>query len=1045
MAGHQYPGQSASRHTAPVGSSLVLICVIAILCQGDFPASRAPGAPPGVSFRGARLAYRLASTTPSSSGSSLPERGVRQLFQDRPDLAVETLLRATTGAGAAADPRVLNDLGVAYLARSREPGRQYDGILAFDAIEHALSTGESVEARFNRALILERLGLVATSQRAWEDYLSRDAESDWAREARAHLRALAAPRGDASLRAEFDSAIGRCDDHAVAEIARRSPHTARLAVQDEVLAAWAHAATDGRRDAAATLLRGLRQVGDIVRERHQDLLIAETVAAIEQAAADPERWQALVEGHRLYHKGRRLYDETLWRPAARVLSEASRSLAFGRSPFRFVAALDQAQALYFAGDTLDSLAAFARLEREVDPRVHPNLAAQVRRSLGLIEYIEGRLDRSLELYRSAEALLEATGDLRWLSHVRMLIGESLTALGLGSEAWPFRIEALSMAVQAGAARQQANISGDMVRALVQEGRNPLAALVRDEAVDAARATADPYTVAAALLSRGEQKRRQGDEAGADLDFRLCRKEVLRLPEPDDRGRLLGEITVAEAAGLAEKDPQRALPLLEEASRHFQRLKQGQHEAEIQDIRARAWLALGRLDLAERFLTRAVEVLEQRDRSLSREGSRISHADVTGRILERMVELQAVRLHDPQRALLFVDRGRARILFEALQARGSSRPDQGGASSGTQVIEDLGPRTAMIIYAVLPERLLIWVLRSSGVVMRETPLSADRAAALVTAFRGSLEQKAAVAEIQEAAAALYDVLVSPIDGLLHGIHTLVVVPHRSLGEIPVSALRNRSTGRYLIEDFRIAMVPSASVWLSCAARERQLDRRPPRSALVVGNPKFDRRLFPGLAPLPQAEAEARQVADLYPQARLLLGSEATAERFLSSAPDYEVIHFAGHALSNPTDPARSMLILASAVDGAPGGSTIVYPAGLSSGRLRHARTVFLSACRTASGRLYEAEGVLSIARSFLIAGTPAVIATTSVLEDGPAREFAVEVHRRLAAGDDVATAVRGVQVDWIADVSRGPSSISTWAAFTVVGAAGTGRRTGQTKP
>jgi len=82
--------------------------------------------------------------------------------------------------------------------------------------------------------------------------------------------------------------------------------------------------------------------------------------------------------------------------------------------------------------------------------------------------------------------------------------------------------------------------------------------------------------------------------------------------------------------------------------------------------------------------------------------------------------------------------------------------------------------------------------------------------------------------------------------------------------------------------------------------------------------------------------------------------------------------------------------------------------------------------------------MSIARSFLVAGVPAVIATTSAVEDLPARQFAVEVHRRLALGEDAATALQGVQGQWIARQARDPRSIGTWSAFSVVGAAGSGR-------
>ena len=68
--------------------------------------------------------------------------------------------------------------------------------------DRALSVDASYPAAlFNRALILEHLGLNAEARKAWDRYLSVDASSPWANEARQHLRRLPASTGDARFRA----------------------------------------------------------------------------------------------------------------------------------------------------------------------------------------------------------------------------------------------------------------------------------------------------------------------------------------------------------------------------------------------------------------------------------------------------------------------------------------------------------------------------------------------------------------------------------------------------------------------------------------------------------------------------------------------------------------------------------------------------------------------------------------------------------------------------------------------------------------------------
>jgi Flp pilus assembly protein TadD len=120
-------------------------------------------------------------------------RGIAALVVGDTDRAVTTLEAAA--ALSPSNARILNDLAVAYLVRSQRTGHSDDLSKALASVNRALTVDRSLpEAWFNRAYALERLSMTNEARDAWQAYLTIDDRSGWADEARARLRALAAPQ-----------------------------------------------------------------------------------------------------------------------------------------------------------------------------------------------------------------------------------------------------------------------------------------------------------------------------------------------------------------------------------------------------------------------------------------------------------------------------------------------------------------------------------------------------------------------------------------------------------------------------------------------------------------------------------------------------------------------------------------------------------------------------------------------------------------------------------------------------------------------------------
>jgi len=113
--------------------------------------------------------------------------GLAYLLSGNVDRATTTLEEAA--GQTSADARVFSDLAAAYLARASVVRESQDVTKALAAAGRAIAADPALtEAWFNRALALEKLQLEREARTAWQEYLRLDQDSQWADEARDHLR-----------------------------------------------------------------------------------------------------------------------------------------------------------------------------------------------------------------------------------------------------------------------------------------------------------------------------------------------------------------------------------------------------------------------------------------------------------------------------------------------------------------------------------------------------------------------------------------------------------------------------------------------------------------------------------------------------------------------------------------------------------------------------------------------------------------------------------------------------------------------------------------
>jgi CHAT domain-containing protein len=384
---------------------------------------------------------------------------------------------------------------------------------------------------------------------------------------------------------------------------------------------------------------------------------------------------------------------------------------------------------------------------------------------------------------------------------------------------------------------------------------------------------------------------------------------------------------------------------------------------------------------------------------------------------------AIKEGDARRAFAFVEQSRARSLLDFVESdKPIAEVERNFASvthplSLNEIQARLPERVQMVQYAVLPEKLAIWIVSKTRFNLIEKPITAVELEKKIDDYQAAVVGKAPAAELKQAGKELYELLI-PTDLTAQ---QLCLVPDKSLHQLAFASLI-LPNGKYLLEDFALFYAPSASVLVMATENARQKDRVTNESLLSIGNPDFDRDENPNLADLASAEAEARSIARDYQKPVELLGSEATKEGFLHKFAEVSVIHFAGHFLANRHSPGNSKLLFA-------GGE--LRASELGAYKLPQAKLVVLSACETGFERYDKSEGAIGIARTFLALGAPIVVASQWKVDSEPTKDLMIAFHRNRKVNDLTSTeSLRQAQLEVL---RNGPTRAPYyWAAFSLFG-------------
>jgi CHAT domain-containing protein len=546
-------------------------------------------------------------------------------------------------------------------------------------------------------------------------------------------------------------------------------------------------------------------------------------------------------------------------------------------------------------------------------------------------------------------------------------------------------ERLSLALESA---PRSNFVNDSLRHMVDAaaaGPEPSSALAyaRESmqiALTRAESKENTRTIAEIYLLLGDVKRKSRDCSGALTDYDKALEMFGRLPEITDRPYQI-------------------------------------HKGEL--------FCFQQLDRREDFageLKTVLDLSEQYRGTIREDDSRQAFFDNEQDVFDAAAA-NAIKEGDDRGAFTFIERSRARSLLDFVESdKPIAEVEKSFASvsqplSLAEIQARLPEQVQLVQYAVLPEKLAIWIVSKTRFQFVEKPITGVELEKKIADYQAAVISKAPAAELNQAGKELYQLLI-PTD---LAAQQLCLVPDKSLHQLAFASLVSPN-GKYLLEDFALFYAPSASVLVLATENARQKKFVTNERLLSVGNPDFDRDENPNLADLGSAAAEAKSIAEDYKGSVPLLGSEATKYKFLRDFTAANVIHFAGHFLANAHSPANSKLLFA--------GSEL-RAAELGKYKLPQAKLVVLSACETGFERYDKSEGAIGIARTFLALGAPLVVASQWKVDSEPTKDLMVAFHRNRTINQMTsAESLREAQLEVLRNGQT--QSPYYWAAFSLFG-------------
>ena len=985
--------------------------------------------------------------------------GKLYLLQKEYDKSIEYLERAAKTDST--NPQIYADLGAAYLEKGRleldasksnqpsvETGKGIADLgRSLEYLKQSLELDPNLlEALFNRGLVHQEQGLYQEAENDWRAYLEKDSASQWAVDAREKLRVLEerksrGSKDDVNPLETFKRAL---DNTSAWEVYQRnytsSGNRITKTLVDQLLANEPGPRSDEN-------LVALHDLGELETRNSSDQYTSDLARVY--ASATPQTKALLQQARRQMEEGNKLFGQTYFSKAAELFAGAQKTFDnVGDVPESLSAGLAIAHTAALEPDLAKGQEVVARLVSACEERQYKWLLAQARIKRA---HIQSNLNNYSQAISDSYRALQAFQELKDLSNTLVALGQLANLHLLINDydtSFSFLKRAMTIAEQQGASPGQLwsiHIATSLNLSALKLYRAALD--YQHEALQLVSASGNPLLISRSYqykgLTYGARRQfdlafdnvRQAYEQGKPLAAERNGKNMmasasLRL---GDLYRISGDLTSALAA-------------YDESSRLYETLEFDHYSYAAHKGKFLSYLAQNNDSLAAQELLIVLNLIEK-SRGKFLEDRQTSYFFAKEQdICDLAIDFTYFRVGDQQRAFDYSEICRARNLYQLMKhgakvtpgASGldlrSSQPEQSGNAlplTGAEIQPQIPEQVQIVQYVVLEKKLVVWCITRSDISTKFIDIESSTLEQIVLTTLNQIKQRDDKGST-DSLKRLYELLIAPIRNQLDANKVLVFIPDKALHFLPFGALMSTTSERYLAQDYRVMISPSATILIESTNKARTRSVIPEERLLAVGNPTFDRAANPNLSNLASAEREVKEIAPGYPSRRVLIGPQATRKFVGDELPRAQVAHFAAHYQIDAHSQLSSKVLLSPE----PGDRAHAQLSALSSGDiyqmdLTQTKLVVLSACQTGIEQQLRGEGPIGFSRSFLVAGVPVVVASLWPVDSDATTELMILFHRfrRLDHLSTTEALTRAQQEVMTREKYRQPYY---WAGFTAIG-------------
>jgi CHAT domain-containing protein len=958
------------------------------------------------------------------------------------------------------DAGIHSDLGAVLLEMARQnpnPEQKAEEMArSFDHLSKALEWDkELLAARFNLALWHEANHLLEAAEITWQTYLQKDSSSGWADEARKQLKRLQEKKGSSyqnKVQQDFDNFVAAAtdgDEVTVWKIFSRSRQLGGNTIIRRLIQEYLQYAEEDKAAEADTRLRFIAMAGKLELDRVGDHFTADLAAYYRNTTAAQRKLLQKAVG--LFKPAADFLNKAEYRKAAELYTQAERF--YMQAGNRCEAATAQAwigACALRVPDTKQALAIFERLEALGSEHTYKLLRAQALLNIADAQ-ASGRdfsksqdnADKARVIYESIEDVSGALKSLQapvvmnqQFSEFYKSTGFALQGLDIAAsfspearEIWPFyQLIAFNL-----------NMLNFPAVALEFQKTALHLALGADLPALKSRSYAQ-----LALIYQKLGKSKQALENG---ELALAQADTIK----DEKGRAnMAANSMLNLAHLYREmgDFEQALTYYNQAIELHKQLNLQIYAADAHRGKLLSLIGLKDYGGIGAEIKTAISLLEKDRPKILDDSNRNSYFDHAQSIYDLAIDYTYSHLQDTRTAFTYSEASHARSLLDMVYAGGNVVTNQKAPDvrisqvtrplEVTEIQKHLPRQSQILQYAVLENKVITWVISGDSIESAEQAIPLAELTERINGFLQAIAQPSTndSREVTDRGKSLYELLIKPVKANLKTDGLVFIVPDKILNYLPFGAMICPQSGKYFVEEYLFELAPSSSLMLRCCEQAQEKANIRSEQVLAIGNPTFDRARFSLLADLPTAASEAETVARLYDATHTLTGQKASAQIVKRLMPDADVIHFAGHYVADRRDPMLSGLLLAKEMAGNDGddkANGVLTAADVYDMRLHRTRLVVLSACGTGVERYYKGEGAIGMARPFIKAGVPVVVASLWPVKSEPTSQLMIAFHRhRKRDFLSAARALRQAQLDMLARPEPDMRNPHTWAAFVTIG-------------